>query len=69
MGVAAKTDAIREGYNKWSAVYDHDRNPLVALEEPLVHNLIAPPRKAVRSSTWDAAQAATRFISPERGPR
>jgi malonyl-CoA O-methyltransferase len=24
----------REGYDLWSAIYDHDENPLVALEEP-----------------------------------
>ncbi len=26
--------SIREGYDRWAAVYDHDRNPLTALEEP-----------------------------------
>lgn len=41
MGVTPTTDAIREGYDKWSAVYDRDRNPLSALEEPLIHDLIA----------------------------
>jgi malonyl-CoA O-methyltransferase len=28
--------AVREGYDRWAEVYDHDRNPLTALEEPLV---------------------------------
>ena len=39
MGGAAKPDphAIRSGYDRWSEVYDHDRNPLIALEEPIVH--------------------------------
>jgi ubiquinone/menaquinone biosynthesis C-methylase UbiE len=41
MSVAPTTDAIRDGYDKWSVVYDHDQNPLPALEEPLVHDLIA----------------------------
>ena len=38
MGGAPKPDphAIRSGYDRWSEVYDHDRNPLVALEEPVV---------------------------------
>ena len=26
----------REGYDRWSAIYDEDSNPLVALEEPLL---------------------------------
>jgi ubiquinone/menaquinone biosynthesis C-methylase UbiE len=29
-------ESIRDGYDQWAAVYDHDANPLVALEEPLV---------------------------------
>ena len=28
--------AIRAGYDRWAAVYDHDANPLQALEGPLV---------------------------------
>jgi malonyl-CoA O-methyltransferase len=28
--------AIRTGYDRWAAVYDHDANPLPPLEEPLV---------------------------------
>jgi len=28
---------VRVGYDRWSAVYDHDANPLPPLEEPLVH--------------------------------
>src|SRR5262245_47416832 len=27
---------VREGYDRWAAVYDHDANPLPALEEPYV---------------------------------
>jgi malonyl-CoA O-methyltransferase len=30
------SSSIREGYDRWAQVYDHDRNPLVALEEPVV---------------------------------
>ncbi len=28
--------SVREGYDRWATVYDHDRNPLLALEEPAV---------------------------------
>jgi malonyl-CoA O-methyltransferase len=34
----------REGYDLWSAVYDHDQNPLVALEEPLLAAAIGEVR-------------------------
>src|SRR5215831_19759216 len=29
-------DFVREGYDRWASVYDHDANPLPALEEPHV---------------------------------
>jgi malonyl-CoA O-methyltransferase len=29
-------DGVRAGYDRWAEVYDHDRNPLPALEEPVV---------------------------------
>jgi ubiquinone/menaquinone biosynthesis C-methylase UbiE len=28
--------SIREGYDRWAIVYDHDANPLPALEEPIM---------------------------------
>lgn len=31
---------IRDGYDRWALVYDHDANPLPALEEPLVREAI-----------------------------
>jgi malonyl-CoA O-methyltransferase len=31
---------IRRGYDRWAAVYDHDANPLIALEEPVVHDAV-----------------------------
>jgi len=42
MAGAAKPDpdAIRSGYDRWSEVYDHDLNPLVALEEPVVREVL-----------------------------
>jgi malonyl-CoA O-methyltransferase len=30
---------IRAGYDRWAPIYDHDANPLPALEEPLVRNV------------------------------
>lgn len=35
-----EASAIRAGYDRWALVYDHDANPLPALEEPFVHELI-----------------------------
>jgi malonyl-CoA O-methyltransferase len=32
--------SVRDGYDRWSAVYDHDANPLQALEEPLLRAAI-----------------------------
>lgn len=31
-----KLNNVQTGYDRWAAVYDHDANPLVALEDPLV---------------------------------
>jgi SAM-dependent methyltransferase len=36
----AGPSAIRAGYDRWALVYDHDANPLPALEEPIVHDII-----------------------------
>lgn len=35
---------IRSGYDRWSEVYDHDQNPLVALEEPVVRDSLGDVR-------------------------
>jgi malonyl-CoA O-methyltransferase len=34
--VTDKLSAVRQGYDRWAAVYEHDSNPLLALEEPIV---------------------------------
>ena len=34
----------KDGYDRWSELYDHDGNPLVALEEPLVAALLGDVR-------------------------
>jgi malonyl-CoA O-methyltransferase len=36
--------SVREGYDRWAEVYDHDRNPLPALEEPLVRAAVGEVR-------------------------
>ena len=36
--------SIRAGYDDWAAVYDHDANPLPALEEPIVRAAVGDPR-------------------------
>lgn len=35
--------SVRDGYDRWAAVYDHDGNPLQALESPLVRAAIGDP--------------------------
>jgi malonyl-CoA O-methyltransferase len=35
---------VRDGYDRWAVVYDHDVNPLPALEEPLVHAALGDVR-------------------------
>ena len=35
---------VRAGYDRWAAVYDHDRNPLPALEEGPVRNAVGAVR-------------------------
>ncbi len=37
-------DGVRRGYDRWAQVYDHDRNPLPALEEPVVHDCLGEVR-------------------------
>jgi ubiquinone/menaquinone biosynthesis C-methylase UbiE len=32
--------SVRGGYDRWAAVYDHDANPLPALEEPFVRRAV-----------------------------
>ncbi|HVO10277.1 MAG TPA: class I SAM-dependent methyltransferase [Vicinamibacteria bacterium] len=34
--VRSRVAGVRGGYDRWALVYDHDANPLPALEEPLV---------------------------------
>ncbi len=41
---ADETAAVRVAYDRWAGVYDHDRNPLLALEEPHVREAIGQVR-------------------------
>lgn len=36
--------SVRAGYDRWAEVYDHDANPLQALEDPLVRAAVGDPR-------------------------
>ena len=36
--------SAREGYDRWSPIYDHDANPLLALEEPHMRGLVGDVR-------------------------
>jgi len=58
---------VREGYDRWARVYDHDANPLVALEDPAVHEAIGEVRGLAvldlgcgtgRHAVWLAAAGA-----------
>jgi ubiquinone/menaquinone biosynthesis C-methylase UbiE len=40
---AADLSTVQAGYDRWAEVYDHDANPLLALEEPLVRSAIGNP--------------------------
>ncbi len=59
---------VRGSYDRWSAVYDHDGNPLLALEEPYVRSAIGDVQGlrvlelgcgTGRHSLWMAAAGAT----------
>ena len=36
--------SVRQGYDRWAAVYDRDGNPLPALEEPYVREAVGDVR-------------------------
>jgi SAM-dependent methyltransferase len=37
-------ERVQAGYDRWAAVYDHDANPLPALEEPVVQKRVGDAR-------------------------
>jgi len=67
MPIPDEIRAVRGGYDRWAAVYDHDRNPLPALEEPLVREALRDVRDLAvldlgcgtgRHATWLASAGA-----------
>ena len=57
---------VRTGYDRWARVYDHDANPLPALEEPHVRAALGDV--PARCWIWAAAPAATPRGWRSRGP-
>lgn len=60
-------DSVRTGYDRWALVYDHDANPLPALEEPFVRETLGAVRGLSaldlgcgtgRHALWLAAEGA-----------
>jgi malonyl-CoA O-methyltransferase len=39
-----ESSGIRNGYDRWASVYDHDANPLPSLEEPIVREQLGSVR-------------------------
>jgi ubiquinone/menaquinone biosynthesis C-methylase UbiE len=44
VSVEGLVSSVRGGYDRWAAVYDHDGNPLQALEGPAVRAAVGDPR-------------------------
>ena len=42
-GAADRLSGVRAGYDRWALVYDHDLNPLPALEEPHAERYVGWP--------------------------
>jgi malonyl-CoA O-methyltransferase len=39
-GSRPEKGAVRDGYDRWSEIYDHEANPLIGLEEPVVREAL-----------------------------
>jgi ubiquinone/menaquinone biosynthesis C-methylase UbiE len=66
--MADEIPSVRDAYDRWAAVYDHDGNPLIGLEEPVVREAVGAVRGLQvldlgcgtgRHSLWMAAAGAT----------
>ena len=44
-GVDDPLSGVRDGHDRWARVYDHDANPLPALEEPHVREALGDVRR------------------------
>jgi SAM-dependent methyltransferase len=62
-----RLEAVRNGYDQWAPIYDHDANPLPALEEPRMKDAIGDVNGLAvldigcgtgRHTTWLAAAGA-----------
>lgn len=40
---AEEMSSVKSGYDRWAVVYDHDKNPMQALEEPIVRAGVGDP--------------------------
>src|SRR5882672_4306154 len=43
--MSEELSSVRTAYDRWATVYDHDANPLQALEGPAVQQAIGDPRE------------------------
>src|SRR5207248_7080367 len=68
VSVGISLSSVRGGYDRWAAVYDHDGNPLQALEGPALRAAVGDPRGLTaldlgcgtgRHALWLAAAGAT----------
>jgi ubiquinone/menaquinone biosynthesis C-methylase UbiE len=66
-GMIDGTGNVRQGYDRWASVYDHDANPLLVLEEPRVRAALGEPSGLAildlgcgtgRHALWLAAEGA-----------
>jgi hypothetical protein len=65
---AGRGSSIRAGYDRWALVYDHDANPLLGLEEPIVRAALGDVRGG-RRSIAGAGPGVTRCGWPPPGRR
>lgn len=68
---------VREGYDLWAEVYDHDANPLIGLEQPLVRDSIGEIRGrhvldlgcgTGRHTEWIARSDPARLVAVDFSP-
>ena len=56
--------SVRVGYDRWANVYDHDANPLQALEEPFMRRAV--PRASKRFAMFTHVIVSTAMEIPSR---
>jgi malonyl-CoA O-methyltransferase len=60
---------VRDGYDRWARVYDHDANPLLALEEPAVHAALGDVRGRTVLDLGCGTGRHSLWLFAERYPR